>query len=105
MEYEVYPAITELKIGAEGIEEVLQNVAVILATPRGSVPLDRDFGIPLNFLDSPTPKSIALFRAEVVKTIEKYEPRAKVIEISFYNDHSNPAKLSPIVKVEIVEEF
>ena len=32
-------------------EEIAQNVAVILATPKFSVPLDRGLGMDMNFLD------------------------------------------------------
>jgi len=102
MRFEVIPSIKELKIGAKGVEEILQNIAVIIATPKGSVPLDREFGVDYSFLDTPTPKALALFRAEVVKAIEKYEPRAKVIEIDFYTYPSSPHKLLPKVIVEIL---
>ena len=102
MTYEVTPAIKEIKIGAEGMEEVLQNVAIIIATPKGSVPLDREFGVDYSFLDAPTPKALALFRADVVRAVEKYEPRAKVLEVDFYADPSAPHKLLPKVLVEIL---
>jgi len=101
MRFEVTPAV-KVKIGAKGVEEILQNIAVIIATPKGSVPLDREFGVDYSFLDTPTPKALALFRAEVAKAIEKYEPRAKVIEIDFYADPSSPHKLLPKVIVEIL---
>ena len=36
-------------------EEIMQNVAVILATPKFSVPLDRGLGLQMAFLDKPVP--------------------------------------------------
>ena len=36
-------------------EEIMQNVAVILATPKFSVPLDRGLGLQMTFLDKPVP--------------------------------------------------
>ena len=102
MTFEVTPAIKEIKIGAEEIEEILQNVAIIIATPKGSVPLDREFGVDYSFLDTPTPKALALFRAEVVKAIEKYESRVKVLEVDFCADPGSPEKLLPKVFVEIL---
>ena len=40
---------------ANKYEEILQNVRTILATPVGSVPLDRDFGVDMRFIDRPLP--------------------------------------------------
>ena len=37
------------------LNAVLQNIAVILSTPMGTVPLYRDFGLDWSFLDKPTP--------------------------------------------------
>ena len=34
-------------------EEIMQNVAMILATPKFSVPLDRGLGLQMAFLDKP----------------------------------------------------
>lgn len=36
------------------VVEILQNVRTILATRKGSVPLDRDFGLSWQYLDAPT---------------------------------------------------
>ena len=38
---------------ASVVAEVLQNVRTILSTRKGSVPLDRDFGISWEYLDRP----------------------------------------------------
>ena len=35
------------------IEEVIQNIKTILNTIKGTVPLDRDFGIDKSVIDSP----------------------------------------------------
>lgn len=35
------------------VEEVLQNVAMIISTPKFSVPLDRNFGLAQRFIDKP----------------------------------------------------
>ena len=33
------------------VKSVLQNIAIILRTRRGSCPLYREFGLPMEFLD------------------------------------------------------
>ena len=38
------------------VESVLQNIAVILSTPKGSVPMYRDFGISVDILDRSHPR-------------------------------------------------
>jgi len=49
---------------------VLQNIALILATPKGSVPLYRDFGLSWEPLDKPMPVAQAMMTGEVRETIE-----------------------------------
>lgn len=43
MRYEIKP-LKEVNFGATGVEEVLQNIAFILATVVNSCPMDRSFG-------------------------------------------------------------
>ena len=37
------------------LEEILQNVAVIISTPKFSVPLERGLGLSQRFIDKPIP--------------------------------------------------
>ena len=39
----------------ETVSSVLQNIAVILSTPKGTVPQYRDFGLDNSFVDKPRP--------------------------------------------------
>ena len=36
-------------------DEIEQNVRMIISTPKGTVALDRDFGIDYDLVDQPTP--------------------------------------------------
>ncbi|MCI8757344.1 MAG: GPW/gp25 family protein [Oscillospiraceae bacterium] len=47
------------------VESVLQNIAVILSTPKGSVPMYRDFGISVDILDRPIPVAKAMMTADI----------------------------------------
>ena len=80
-------------------EEIIQNVKTICTTPKYSVPLDREFGIDGTALDRPTPKAMALIRAELAQAIRKYEPRCKVKRIDFDADING--KLSVLVRISI----
>lgn len=87
------------------VNAVLQNIALILATPKGSVPFYRDFGISNEFLDKPMPVAKVMMIGEAREAIESWEPRATVKNISFVENPLEPGKLIPTVEVEIsVEE-
>ena len=80
-------------------DEIMQNVKTICKTPKGSVPLDRDFGVDADFLDTPTPSAMAQIQREIIGAIRKYEPRAKVEQVKFEND--NNGKLCVKVKIAL----
>jgi phage baseplate assembly protein W len=75
-----------IDFGAGGNSEIMQNIQVILTTPAGTVPFDRDFGVDMGILDAPIGVAKAKLTVEYVKKVKKYEPRAKVAKISFTND-------------------
>lgn len=83
-------------------EEVLQNIAMIVSTPQYSVPLDRGFGLSQRFVDKPIQTAQAILVSEVLDAIEKYEPRAEVINVSF-EQGKKPGFLIPIVEVNIID--
>lgn len=85
----------------ETINSVLQNIAVILSTPKGSVPLYRDFGLDWRHLDKPINVAKVLMIAEVREAVERWEPRATVQNVSFSVDPARPGALIPTVEVEI----
>ena len=81
------------------VASVLQNVAVILSTPRGSVPLYREFGLNWTVLDKPTPVARVMMIADVREAVERWEPRAAVVDVNF--SESADGVLTPTVEVEI----
>lgn len=81
-------------------EEITRNINIIIATPKGFCPLNRDLGLDAVFLDMPTNKAKAAMRSEIVEQIEKYEPRAKVKSITFEAD-----ALDGVIKPRITLEF
>ena len=85
----------------ETVNSVLQNIALILATPKGSVPFYRDFGISDEFIDKPMPVAKAMMIGEVREAIETWEPRARVARVLFSEDALEPGTSRPTVEVEI----
>ncbi len=83
------------------LNAVLQNIAVIISTPIGTIPLYRDFGLDWSFLDKPTPVANVLMVAPVREAVQRWEPRATVLDVSFSEDPAQPGVLIPTVEVDI----
>ncbi len=88
---------------ADETAEILQNVRMIVATPRGSVPLDRDFGVAWDFLDLPAPSAQAAVSSEIVRQVARYEPRARITRVRWEGatDTAAEGRLFPRVWLEI----
>ena len=104
MSYKVNAAdLTHIRFNeTDMLSSVLQNIAVILSTPKGSVPQYREFGLTTTMLDKPTPVAKMMMRAEVREAIEKWEPRAQFVSVTFDERITQPGTLWPAVEVEII---
>ena len=61
------------------VQSVLQSIAIILSTPRGTVPLYRDFGLDWKALDKPLPVAQVLMVAEIREAIERWAHRDRYL--------------------------
>ncbi len=86
------------------VESVLQNIRVLLSTWQGDVPLYRDFGINPELLHRPINAVESLLIEDVTEKIEKYEPRATVLQVSFDASSVTPDHLGITVEVEVNAE-
>jgi len=66
--------------------EIIRNVQTIMATPLGTCPLYRDFGLNTAYLDYPLNIAQNLMAVEVIEAIERWEPRVQVKEVTFTPD-------------------
>lgn len=64
-------------------EEIEQNIRFLCMTVEGSLPLDRAFGLNREFLDKPINEARLILLPELIKKINKYEPRVNVINITY----------------------
>lgn len=80
--------------------EILQNVKTILTTRKGSVPMDREFGIDGDIVDLPSAMAQARFTAEIVAAVSKYEPRARVSRV-LYDGSEQDGFLRTKVRVSV----
>jgi hypothetical protein len=83
---------------------VLQEVAVLLSTRRGSIPLYRRFGLPMRFLDMPTNVAEPVMIAEVTEALQEFVPNVELLRVIPIYDKTNPAKMIPSVEVRILHE-
>lgn len=79
-------------------KSVLQNIFLIISTKKGTVPMYRDFGIPMEYIDKPIEIAKTIMASEINEAVGKYEPRAKVKRIIFNNKKDT---LSAVVEVEL----
>ena len=94
-----------LELGAaDTVKSVLQAIKIILTTPKGTVPMYRDFGVNMDFLDLPAPGAEQRARMEIREAIEEWEPRATVKDISFTRSADGSGRLIAHVEIEINEQ-
>jgi len=86
------------------IKSVLQNIQVILTTPKGSDVHRPDFGSELyKFIDQPLSALTAgKIKAYIVEEIERWEPRVKVMGISL-DRRLDRTKIELLLAIENVE--
>jgi phage baseplate assembly protein W len=84
-------------------DEIVQNVRMIITTPKGSVPLDRDFGLDFSVIDRPAPVAKALLDVEIVSQVARYEPRARVDQVIWNDDQAGAmdGRLLPQVMIDV----
>ena len=106
MTYEVSEAdLKTLRLDErDTVSSVLHNVALILATPKGSVPMYRDFGLDREFLDMPVPEAETRMIAPIREAVEQWEPRAMVKDVFFTRSRDGRGKLVAHVEIEINDQ-
>lgn len=66
--------------------EVNKNLRMLFGTYKGSIALDRDYGIDISVLGLPLVAVEARLTAEIITASAKYEERANILDISFNFD-------------------
>lgn len=69
-------------------EDVLRCLRTLVMTPEGTVPLDREFGINNAILGYPIDVAQNLLAVELINKVDRYEPRATVLEVELSTDDS-----------------
>jgi phage baseplate assembly protein W len=90
----------KIDFGVTGNDEILQNVAMILNSVVYSCPMNRAFAYEGSLLDRPIQVVQSLFSSRLMAAINKYEPRAQVVSITYQGDAVN-GLIKPKVRVRI----
>lgn len=103
MTVEVTANTNDLKVfPSSEIEEITQNVRMIITTPKGTVPMDRFFGIDSALIDMPLAAARAKMTASIVSAVKTFEPRAAVTNV-FYEGNEMDGLLNIRVQFKVVE--
>lgn len=96
-----------VEVGATGLRGLAQEIRTVLSTAKGSVPMDRNFGLSWDTVDLPMPQVLPLFISDIVEALEANVPRIRVKDVQFGNSTEDTLDgvLLPIVTVEIREEY
>lgn len=104
IEIEAQMAAAAIDLGATGAARIMQRVRTILSTVKGTVPLDREFGVDAAPIDTPLPGAMALLTSSIAAAIEAHEPMVKVLSVYFKDDGlPGDGRLTPVVRMKIKE--
>lgn len=67
----------------DAANSVIQNVVLLLNTKKGTIPMYRDFGLPMEFVDKPINVAETIATLEIAEALEKFEPRASLKDLQF----------------------
>ncbi|HOW51744.1 MAG TPA: GPW/gp25 family protein [bacterium] len=91
---EIKSAAWQLKNGAineivTGIDDIDQSINIILTTPRGSVPMDPEFGAGLHeLIDAPVGEVAPQMVVETIRSLKRWEPRITVNSVTVDGDYA-----------------
>lgn len=97
-------AMTYALCTEDTIKSVLQNVALIVSTIKGTSTMYREFGVRGAFIDKPPHAAKTLLASEIREAVEEFEPRAEVQDISFAQSGAAPACMNVTIKLLIFAE-
>lgn len=84
---------------SDTVQSVIQNIALLLNTKKGTVPMYRNFGLPMEFIDKPIDVAETIATIEISDALEEFEPRATLSDLAITK--SGDGKMAIIVEVVI----
>ncbi len=65
------------------VEDLNRRLTLLITTPVGTMPLEREFGMTQTFLDSPSEAAKAMFTAELTEKVAIYIPEIHVASVDW----------------------
>ncbi|MDE6727913.1 MAG: GPW/gp25 family protein [Oscillospiraceae bacterium] len=81
------------------VSSIIQNIALLLNTKKGTIPMYREFGLPMEFVDKPMNVAETIATLEISEALEAFEPRATLKDLRF--KPSNDGRMSIQLEVTI----
>ncbi|MCM1275452.1 MAG: GPW/gp25 family protein [Lachnospiraceae bacterium] len=81
------------------VRSVIQNIALLLNTKKGTIPMYREFGLPMNFIDKPINVAETMATLEITEALRDFEPRAKLKNLEINKNANGKAVI--IVEVTV----
>lgn len=82
---------------SDEVYDIKRCLETLYQTPEGSCPLDREFGINVDFVGMPMDVAKNLFAVEITDKTDRYEPRAMIREINFNIDSDGRLKTEVVI--------
>lgn len=88
-------------------DEIIQNICLILNTYKGTVPLNRNLGVDISFIDTPANVGLIKSKMLIAEAVQRYEPRVEVTSVSIKKDLKDNIEgdFNILVEVNILDEF
>ena len=85
------------------LSKTVEEVRIVLNTPIGSVPYDREFGIDMSYLHLPANIAKSAYATAAAEAIERFVPSLRVNQVIFPDDSDGVNDLNPIIEVSSYE--
>lgn len=82
---------------SDEIYDIKRCLETLYQTAEGTCPLDREFGLNIDFVGMPIDVAQNLFAVEITEKTDRYEPRAMIKEIIFGMDEDGQIKAEVVI--------
>lgn len=86
-------------------DDTLNRINLLLSTPKGTMPNDREYGIDISFLDNPINVSESLFVIEASYALEKYEKTITIESAEFVFNETTGEVTAIITLVDNIDYY
>ena len=87
----------EYTFAGDWLAELDRQLSLLLSAREGTMPLDREFGLNMDFVDRPPEIAKSLYTAEVTKKVAAFIPTVRVQEITWSRAESGQLKPKVVI--------